>query len=152
VELSLLTECFRWTDLALKALQGAFSGPRQEMELLAAHGVSVMFTQGNTEAVQSAFARSLELAQLLEDQHWQLWLQRGLLIYLTRIGDFRGAIGVGERGVSVAKVLHDPVRTLNVQWMLGVAHHLIGNQGEAVVLCKSAMTENPSTQHLNILR
>jgi len=81
-----------------------------------------------------------------------LWLLRGLHIYLTRIGDFRGALGVGERGVSVAKILNDPGSTLNVEWMLGVAHHLIGNQGEAVPLCKSAMIENPSSQHLNILR
>jgi predicted ATPase/DNA-binding winged helix-turn-helix (wHTH) protein len=152
LELSLLTECYRWTELALGSLQGASIGSRQEMELLAAHGVSVMFTQGNTEAVRSAFTRSLDLAQSLEDLNWQLWLLRGLHIYLTRIGDFRGALGVGERGVAVAKILNDPGSTLNVEWMLGVAHHLIGNQGEAVPLCESAMTENPSSQHLNILR
>jgi len=77
---------------------------------------------------------------------------RGLHIYLTRIGDFRGALRIGEQGMSVAKVLNDPAGTLNVEWMLGVAHHLIGNQGEAVPLCESAMTQNPSSQRLNILR
>ncbi len=68
------------------------------MTLQAALGVSVMFTQGNTEAVRSAFTRSLQLARDLEDLHWQLWLLRGLHIYLTRVGDFHGALGTGEQG------------------------------------------------------
>jgi predicted ATPase/DNA-binding winged helix-turn-helix (wHTH) protein len=152
LELSLLTECYRWTHQALAFLDKDSLDPRQEMELQAAHGVSVMFTQGNTEAVRSAFTRSLALAQSLEDLHWQLWLLRGLHIFLTRIGDFRGALRVGEQGISVARTLNDPAGMLNVEWMLGVAHHLIGNQGKAVPLCESAMTENPSSQRLNILR
>ena len=68
------------------------------MTLQAALGVSVMFTQGNTEAVRSAFTRSLQLARELDDLHWQLWLLRGLHIYLTRVGDFHGALGTGEQG------------------------------------------------------
>ena len=56
-----------------------------------------MFTQGNTEAVRSAFTRSLQLAEELDDLHWQLWLLRGLHIYLTRVGDFHGALGTGDR-------------------------------------------------------
>ena len=114
-------------------------------------GVSVMFTQGNTEAVRSAFTRSLQLAEQLGDLHWQLWLLRGLHIYLTRIGDFHGALRTGEQGEPVARVLNDTASTLNVEWMLGVAHHLIGNQAKAVELCESAMVQNPSSQRLNIL-
>ena len=86
------------------------------------------------------------------DVHWQLWLLRGLHIYLTRIGDFRGALGVGEEAEVVTKSLNDPASTLNFEWMLGVAHHLIGNQDKAVELCESAMTHNPSSQRVNILR
>jgi tetratricopeptide (TPR) repeat protein len=110
----------------------------------------VMFTQGNTEAVHAAFTRSLHLAEELDDLHWQLWLLRGLHIYLTRIGDFRGALGTGAKGETIARKLNDPTSTLNVEWMLGVAHHLIGNQDKAVALCESAMVQNPSSQRLNI--
>jgi len=151
LELSLLTECYRWSEQALASLEAMPIGPRQEMDLRAALGVSVMFTKGNTEAVRSAFTRSLDLARSLDELHWQLWLLRGLHIYLTRIGDFAGALHVGEQGVAVAQALNDPASTLNVEWMLGVAHHLIGNQGKAVGLCESAMKQNPSSQRLNIL-
>lgn len=150
LELTLLTECYRWTQQALASLETDTIDSRQEMTLQAALGVSVMFTQGNTEAVRTAFTRSLQLARELEDLHWQLWLLRGLHIYLTRVGDFHGALGTGEQGESVARKLNDPASTLNVEWMLGVAHHLIGNQGKAVQFCASAMVHNPGSQRLNI--
>ncbi|MGY4293021.1 putative ATPase [Bradyrhizobium sp. i1.4.4] len=150
LELTLLTECYRWTKQALVSLDTNSIDRRQEMTLQAALGVSVMFTQGNTEAVRSAFTRSLQLARDLEDLHWQLWLLRGLHIYLTRVGDFHGALGTGEQGESVARKLNDPAAALNVEWMLGVAHHLIGNQDKAVQFCESAMVHNPGSQRLNI--
>ncbi|MGJ5176466.1 ATP-binding protein [Bradyrhizobium oligotrophicum] len=150
LELTLLTECYRWTQQTLASLDTTPADARQEMTLQAALGVSVMFTQGNTEAVRSAFTRSLQLARDLDDLHWQLWLLRGLHIYLTRVGDFHGALGIGLQGESVAGRLNDPTSTLNVEWMLGVAHHLIGNQDKAVQFCESAMVHNPSSQRLNI--
>jgi len=150
LELTLLTECYRWTQQALVSLDTGAIDSRQEMTLQAALGVSVMFTQGNTEAVRSAFTRSLQLARELEDLHWQLWLLRGLHIYLTRVGDFHGALGTGEQGEGVARKLNDPAAALNVEWMLGVAHHLIGNQDKAVQFCESAMVHNPGSQRLNI--
>lgn len=150
LELTLLTECYCWTQQALASLDTSAVDSRKEMTLQAALGVSVMFTQGNTDAVRSAFTRSLQLARELEDLHWQLWLLRGLHIYLTRVGDFHGALGTGEQGESVARKLNDPAATLNVEWMLGVAHHLIGNQDKAVRFCESAMVHNPDSQRLNI--
>jgi predicted ATPase/DNA-binding winged helix-turn-helix (wHTH) protein len=148
LELTLLTECHAWTQQAL-ASADMLDG-RKEMTLQAALGVSVMFTQGNTEGVRSAFTRSLQLAEGLDDLHWQLWLLRGLHIYLTRVGDFHGALDTGVQGESVARKLNDPTSTLNVEWMLGVAHHLIGNQDKAVHFCESAMVQTPGSQRLNI--
>ncbi|MBR0692750.1 winged helix-turn-helix domain-containing protein [Bradyrhizobium lablabi] len=150
IELSLLTECYSWTNQALAASEKHALDSRREMQLQTALGVSIMFTQGNTEAVHSAFTRSLHLAEELSDLHWQLWLLRGLHIYLTRIGDFHGALRTGEQGKAVARKLNDPASTLNVEWMLGVAHHLIGHQDKAVGLCESAMVQNPGLQRLNI--
>jgi predicted ATPase len=150
LELTLLTECYQWTHQALASLDATSVDSRQEMTLQAALGVSVMFTEGNTEAVLPAFTRSLHLAERLDDLHWQLWLLRGLHIYLTRVGDFHGALATGKQGEAVARRLNDPTSTLNVEWMLGVAHHLIGNQGKAVEFCESAMAHNPSSRRLNI--
>jgi predicted ATPase len=150
LELSLLTECYRWTHQAISLLGQSATDARREMQLQTALGVSMMFTQGNTQSVHTAFRRSLLLAEQLDDLHWQLWLLRGLHIYLTRIGDFHGALGTGEQGELIACRLNDPASTLNVEWMLGVAHHLIGNQGKAVAFCESALIQPPSTHRSNI--
>jgi predicted ATPase/DNA-binding winged helix-turn-helix (wHTH) protein len=152
LDLSLLTECRRWARRALASLEGEEIGSRKEMELQAALGVSVMFTKGNAEEVRSAFTRSLALAQTFEDSPWQAWLLRGLHIYLTRIGDFHGALRIGEQGSSVAKASNDRASALKADWMLGVAHHLIGNQRQAVRFCESAMTQSSSSKRLDIFR
>ncbi|WP_407178659.1 ATP-binding protein [Bradyrhizobium sp. STM 3562] len=152
LELSLLTECHRWTQQAIAAADAASVTRRDEMVLQAALGASLMFTRGNGEEVRIAFNRSLELAQALEDAHWQLCLLREFHIYLTRIGDFQGALRVGERGEAVAKPLNDPAATRTAEWMLGVAHHLIGTQDKAVVLCESAMLRGPDSRRTNMLR
>jgi predicted ATPase len=154
LELSLLTECRRWAQRALASLEGEEIGSRKEMELQAALGVSIMFTKGNTNEVRTAFTRSLTLAQTLEDSRWQAWLLRELHIYLTRIGDFHGALRIGEQSSSVARASGDRESALKADWMLGVAHHLIGNQRQAIGFCESAMTQSPSSssKRLDIFR
>src|SRR5262249_15647720 len=99
----------------------------------------------NEEAVRSALMRSLQLAEQLDDGHWQLWVLQVLQIYNTRTGDFHSALQAAGRGEAVAKELNEPTRTLNVKWALGIGHHMIGNQRKAVELCESAMVENPGS-------
>ena len=49
VELSLLSECHHWAALALSMLDDAARGTRSEMELQAAHGLSLMVIKGNSK-------------------------------------------------------------------------------------------------------
>jgi predicted ATPase/DNA-binding winged helix-turn-helix (wHTH) protein len=144
--LSLLTECQRWTQQAVTMLGATTIGGRQEMELQAALGVSVMFMQSNTEAVRSALTRSLQLAEELGDRYWQLWLLQLFQIYCTRIGDLQGSLDAGTRAEAIARILNDPSSMIYVEWALGVAHHMIGNQQRAVELCETAMLQNPTSQ------
>jgi predicted ATPase/DNA-binding winged helix-turn-helix (wHTH) protein len=152
LEMSLLTECHRWTERAILALDDTSIGTRREMELQASLGVSLMFTQGNKEEVRTAFTRGLELAEALGDPYSQLPLLRGLHIYLTRIRDFRRALVVGQRSKTVAEGLNDRAGAMMADWMLGVAHHLLGNQADAIVHCESAMTRAPTRRWSNIIR
>jgi predicted ATPase/DNA-binding winged helix-turn-helix (wHTH) protein len=152
LELSLLTECYRWAERALSALDASVIGTRQELQLQAALAVSAMFTQGSTDQVRNAFVRGIELTRLLNDPHYELRLLRGFHIYVTRIGDYRRALELSERAVIVARILDDPAERLTADWMLGVAHHLKGNQAEAVVHCRSALSAALPTHQRNVLR
>src|SRR5262249_27594076 len=131
IELSLLTECARWSETALAALAQADRGGRREMQLQAAFGASSMFTRGNSPEGQAALARALALADQLGDLEQEMRLLTSLDIFHHRLGEFREALATGERIQSVAERLHDPdVRKL-CDWILGTTYHLLGNQIEA---------------------
>src|SRR5262249_1159522 len=72
--MSLLTECHRWSERAILALDDATRGGPEEMHLQAALGVSLMFTRGNSEAARVALTRSLEIAEQSGDASDQLQL------------------------------------------------------------------------------
>jgi predicted ATPase/DNA-binding winged helix-turn-helix (wHTH) protein len=152
IELSLLTECGRWAGQALALLDDALTGTRSEMQLQTALGVSLMFTEGNTDKVRVAFDRALALAEALDDLQYQLRLLSAMNLYVTRVADFRSALALGQRSVGVAKRLGDPAALLMADWMQGVAHHLLGDQASARALCQSAMQRTPTLPWRNILR
>ena len=54
LSMSLLTECHRWSERALLALDGGVGHERDAMHLLAASGVSLMFTRGGNDAARVA--------------------------------------------------------------------------------------------------
>ncbi len=140
MHLSLLEECHDRVRQALAALAaGGAPDDRREMKLQAALGEALMFGRGNAEAVRAAFLRALHLAEALHDFPRQLQVLRGLHLYLTRLGDFRGALVTGEQAQAVAKSLDDPSARTMADWMLGVAQHLMGDQPPALVHCESAM-------------
>jgi predicted ATPase len=140
VRLSLLEECKGWCERALVALDGASRGTRQEMILQETLALSSMFTRGNGASVRLAIDRGLMVAETLDDRTHQLQLLAGSNIFLTRIGDFRGALAVAERARAVAKAPDDPAGLIMTEWMLGVTHHLVGDQAAAQRHCEEGMT------------
>jgi predicted ATPase/DNA-binding winged helix-turn-helix (wHTH) protein len=137
VGLSLLDECRSWCGQALAALDDTGRGSREEMVLQEALALSSMFTKGNGDEVRAAIERGLALAETLGDRDHQLQLLAGLNIFLTRIGDFRGALAVAERGIAVARAARSGL--IVSEWMLGVSYHLVGNQVAAQRYCEGGM-------------
>ena len=152
LERSLLTECYRWTSQAITALDCASLGARREMELQIALGVSLMFTQANTEAVHAAFVRGLELAEAIDDPDGQTRLLSSYFLYLTRTGDFHGALSLAQEMKSVGDVADDPNSVLIADWMMGVAYHNIGDQAAARICCESAIIERPVSRWQRLIR
>jgi hypothetical protein len=122
------------------------------MELQASLGLSLMFTTGNREEVRSALIRGLELAELLDEPYHQLRLLGGLNIFLTRVGDFRGALRVARQSEVIAKALADPAAAALADWMLGVAHHLIGDQTSARRHCETAVIRAFGSGRFNMIQ
>jgi tetratricopeptide (TPR) repeat protein len=149
LERSLLTECHRWSARAIAALDDGNRGTRQEMDLHAALGLSLMFTQGNSEQVGNSLIRSLELAGQLDDFNNQLRLLERLHLFHVRIGNFEEALAFARLGETVAAKLGDPVRLAQIHVALGISYHLQGNNPAARACLESALGQLPALQHIN---
>src|SRR6266436_263988 len=147
--LSLFTECRVWMERAIAEHFG--QGDRREMELQEAFAVSLMFSKGNSKEVLAALTTALSLAQALELPYHQMRLSAAHHTFLVRIGDFHGAAAVAERNEAVAKKTTDPMAMMMGDWMLGVSHHLLGDQARARKHCETAL--NPGRiQNSSLIR
>jgi hypothetical protein len=110
------------------------------MVLQEALALSSMNTMGNSGQVRAAIDRGLALAEAFQDQQYQLRFHASLSNFLRRIADFRGALAVAEQGHAIAHTGRDPTGLLISEWMLGMSHHLVGNQAAAQLHCEVGMT------------
>jgi predicted ATPase len=125
--MSLLTECHRWSERALHALDDTTCPAPQEMQLQTALGLSMMFTKDNSEDVREALTRGLELAKQCGDLRYQLQLLGGLHLFHERIGEFSKSLPFAQRSEAVARAIADPVAIAAAHSWLGISHHLMGN-------------------------
>ena len=144
-ELSLLVECVRWCEQGLAALPESDKGSVIHLALQAYLAASAMFTRGNSDEVRRAIEDALNLADSLGDQQHLMHLHVGLGIFLTRIGDFGGALGVAQRGITITQAIGSPGAIATGESVLGVACHLVGDQVSARRHCELALTKAEAT-------
>ncbi|GEP57538.1 ATP-binding protein [Reyranella soli] len=131
IEVSLLDECRRWSERALGVLEETERGTRFEMELQAGLGHSLMLTSRNSEEAGAALERGLEIATALGDRFNQVRLLNRLHLYYRRIGEVARTLAAAERMEKVAGEIGDPVGRAAAHILLGVSHHLGGDQARA---------------------
>jgi predicted ATPase/DNA-binding winged helix-turn-helix (wHTH) protein len=127
-DLSLFVECLRWCEQGLAALPESDEGSATHLTLQAFLAASVMLTRGNSGEVRRAIEDALSLADARGDQEYQTHLRVGLCIFLTRIGDFRGALAIAQRSIAITQSTGSPGVIAAGESMLGLAYHFIGDQ------------------------
>jgi predicted ATPase len=140
IGLSLLDECRHWCERALAVLDEANRCTRQEMILQEALSLSLMFTRGRNDEVRAAIERGLALAEALEDRLHQMQLLAGLSNLLARLGDIRGAAAHAEQRCVIAQRAQNRADLIMAEWVLGMAHHILGDQAAAQLHCERGMT------------
>jgi predicted ATPase/DNA-binding winged helix-turn-helix (wHTH) protein len=139
LQLSLLEECWYWSEKAIAAISGHDDFEREEMLLQLALAISSTFGVGNSKRALIAIERGIALAQFVGDRHHEIRLLAGLNLYRTRLNDLTGALAAAVRSATVARQLNDPVSEALAECMLGVTYHLLGNQDEALVHCERGL-------------
>jgi predicted ATPase len=137
--LSLLGESRRWCEQGLAALAESGGGDTTRLALQATLAASSMFTRGNSDEVRRTIEDALSLADALGDQRHQMHLLVGLGIFLTRIGDFAGALAVAQRSITITEAIGSPGVMATGESVLGVAYHLVGDQMRAQRHCERGL-------------
>jgi predicted ATPase/DNA-binding winged helix-turn-helix (wHTH) protein len=146
--MSLLTECRRWSERALAAIDPASRGSAEEMHLQAALGLTLMFTRGGSEAARNALTRALAIAETLGDAPNQLQLLGRMHIFHERIGQFEAALGYAQQSLVVAEALGDAASLALAQSLLGVSLHLGGEHRDALNMLEAAW-RGPGTERIS---
>jgi predicted ATPase/DNA-binding winged helix-turn-helix (wHTH) protein len=129
--MSLLTECHRWSEVALLALDDATRGGLEEMHLQAYLGTSLMVTHGSSEAARAAMNRGLAIAEGCGDALSQIQILGFLYMYHRRVEEPGTALRYARRSLGVARAAEDPSSIAIAQSLLGMSLHFIGDLGGA---------------------
>ncbi len=138
-DLSLFIECVRWCERGLAGLRESDHGSAKHLTLQAFLAASMMLTRGNSDRVRKGIEDALALADARGDQEYQTHLIVGLCIFLSRIGDFRGALALAQRSITITQSIGSPGVIAAGESVLGVAHHFIGDQKEARHHCERGL-------------
>jgi predicted ATPase len=129
--LSLVSECHRWSERALTALDDATRGGSEEMHLQASLGVSSMQMSGQGDAARVALNRSLAIAEGRGDALNQAGLLGTLSMFHTRDGDFKTALHYAKLSRTVADTVNDPACIASAHSALGRSLHFMGDHNDA---------------------
>lgn len=144
--MSLLSECHRWSERAIFALDGTARGGLHEMHLQAAFGVSSMYMHGGRDAARVALSRSLEIAEERGDALDQLRILGPLNMFHLRTGEFKTALDYARRCSAIAAIVSDSATIASTHSILGNSLHFGGDLGSAGVELEATLEGGPRSQ------
>ncbi|MDQ8732582.1 winged helix-turn-helix domain-containing protein [Bradyrhizobium sp. LHD-71] len=151
LKMSLLTECHRWSERAILALNDASRSQSEEMHLQAALGLSSMFAHGESEDARAALIRSLAIAEQRGDTHNQLQLLGPLHMFHLRTGDFRAALRYAMRGALISKDDPDPTIVALALSLLGISFSHMGDLDNARAELEAALERGLDSPHTSTI-
>jgi predicted ATPase/DNA-binding winged helix-turn-helix (wHTH) protein len=132
VRLSLFTECRERTKLALSKLDEDADGDgRKRVQLLAALGWSLMYSDGRAREARPILEETLQLAERLDEKDFRLRALWGLCIDQLNNGELGRALEFANRFSSAAAGSSDDTDIMLSHRLLAVALHYLGDQTAA---------------------
>ncbi|WP_436080501.1 ATP-binding protein [Pararhizobium sp. LjRoot235] len=150
VNLSVLSECARWTAAAVDVLPQVEIDKECELVLWTHHAISLIFLSGNHPDAGTALSRALALADDVTDATEYFRLHEILFLYHLRIGKFAEAQAIA------AKVRHEAENrvapTLDVEWMFALSAYFYGDHRTACAEAEKALLKLPRQKDPRSLR
>jgi predicted ATPase/DNA-binding winged helix-turn-helix (wHTH) protein len=140
----LFSECCRWTDRALRALDSLTRGTLQETALQVNLGMSLMVTRGSSEQARVALDRGLTIAEACGDNVNQLSVLHWLHRFHVRANDCRAALHYAQLTSAVAHRISDPAAIALAHYLSGYSFQLSGNLNDSRVELEAALAHAAS--------
>ena len=133
LEMSLLTECKRWTEAALNKLDEAGArSTSEEMVLQNALCFSDLLTRGLSDTARAALARAGELAEMFHDIDHQMLALVGVATFCHRLEQFHEALSLSRRAEAIAREISDPLPNWTAHCLLGTSYFFLGEYADAL--------------------
>ena len=144
--MSLLPECYRWSQRAIAALDDSTRGGADEMGVQAGFGVASFNLHGPSEAARAALNRSLEIAAARGSVLSQVAILRTLSLFCHRHGEFNVGLEHATRARTIAETVEEPDASALSQSAMGMSLHWIGDHRGARLELEAALQHWSSTQ------
>jgi len=112
----------------------------REVRLQIALGHAVWYAANDTDRMQDAFTRALEISEAIDDRSAQLRALWGMWAVLRSRGAYKDALLVAKRYEDVAAAFGDPKFVSLANRILSVNHHYLGQQDLALRLVASVQS------------
>jgi predicted ATPase/DNA-binding winged helix-turn-helix (wHTH) protein len=149
--MSLLSECRRWSERAIFALDDAARGGLDEMHLQAALGVSLMYMHGARDSARLALERGLAIAEACGDALDQMRLLGPLNMFHLRAGNFATALEYAKRAFTAIGTVEDFAAVSGAHHILGMSLHLRGDLADARVKLEATLDRGPRSQRTSAI-
>ncbi|MGO6768045.1 winged helix-turn-helix domain-containing protein [Rhizobium johnstonii] len=126
-----LEECRKWCKRALATLPSELDGSELQLSLIEGLAIASYFGGKNDGEVEEAIRRGLELSYSLGDHRREMHFLAGLSLICLDAANFRCCLESSERFASKAAMVGGAREMATAGWMLGTAHHLMGDQAAA---------------------
>jgi len=124
--MSLFRECQHCSERAILALDRDTFGGKEEMQLQASLGVSLMQMRGQSEVARTAMIRGLAIASAHGDALNQVRLLGMLSMFRVREGDFMASLQDAKRSRAVGGAEDNPTALALANSILGRALQFVG--------------------------
>jgi hypothetical protein len=140
--MSLFTECHRWSERAILALDDNTRGRIEEMQLQAALGVTLMFMRGGSNAVHMALSRSLAIAEEYCDVPTQAGLLSALAAFHNREAEHKTALRYAQRSQALTATVEAPATIA----FIGGVLYIMGKLTDARTAVEASLRHRPLIQ------
>lgn len=126
---SMLAELSEWVTRALTCEEAGHQVmDRELMKLHAALGATLMYTRGLEPDIDTAWKKTLEIAQRLGDSEFQLRALWGLAAYHVYIGSYYEALELLDQFRIIATRRNDTAAEMDCDRLVATALHYLGEQ------------------------